>query len=210
MDGGWLLVLSFSRRFFFQLFFLWTNIPVHLYSPLRVLRRSIPTAVMRPFFILYKSLLREITLRCCERLHFDVARDYISIWIIQPAVRFYRRYEWTAEVYSFSRRFFFQLFFLAMKHPRLILLSATSSPLSPVYSYGAYASLPFFILYKSMLREITIQCCERLQIIVARDYNSMLREITIQCCERLHFIITRDYNSMLREITLVFELYNPP
>jgi hypothetical protein len=133
----------------------------------------------------------------------------------------------------FYRHFFFQLFFLAIKNPRLILLSATSSPLSPVYSYGGYATPPFFILYNSILREITIQCCERLQIIVARDYksllreitiqccerlqfnvardyNSMLREITIQCCERLHFIITRDYNSMLREITLVFELYNPP
>jgi hypothetical protein len=158
----------------------------------------------------YTSMLREITLRCCERLHFDVARDYISIWIIQPAVRFYRRYEWTAEVYSFSRPFFFQLFFLAIKNPRLILLSATSSPLSPVYSYGAYASLPFFILYNSMLREITIQCYERLQIIVAIDYNSMLREITLHHYERLQFNVARDYTSLLREITLVFELYNPP
>jgi hypothetical protein len=158
----------------------------------------------------YTSVLREITLRCCERLHFDVARDYISIWIIQPAVRFYRRYEWTAEVYSFSRPFFFQLFFLAMKHPRLILLSATSSPLSPVYSYGGYASLPFFILYKSMLREITIQCYERLHFVVTRDYKSLLREIILRCCERLQIIVTRDYTSLLREITLVFELYNPP
>ncbi len=142
----------------------------------------------------HASSLWEITLRCCSH--------YIRISIIQPAVTFYRRYEWTAEVYSFSRPFFFQLFFLAIKNPRPILLSATSSPLSPVYSYGAYASLPFFILYNSMLREITLRCYERLQIIVARDYTSVLREITIHHCEISRFIIARYHASSLREITL--------
>jgi hypothetical protein len=136
----------FSRRFFFQLFFLAINIPVQSYSPLRVLRRSILTAVMRPFpffhtlqfnvardynsmllrsrFIItryhasslwvitlhhyeisrfdvardYNSMLREITLRCYS--------DYIRIWIIQSAVSFYRRYEWTADVYSLDLSFF--------------------------------------------------------------------------------------------------------
>jgi hypothetical protein len=86
----------------------------------------------------------------------------------------------------FYRRFFFQLFFLAIKNPRPSLLSATSSPLSPVYSYGGYATPPFFILYKSLLREITLRCYERLQIIVARDYTSVLREITNHCCS--HYI----------------------
>ena len=90
----------------------------------------------------YASVLREITFRCCERLHFDVARDYNSISIIQSAVTFYRRYEWTADG-LFSRPFFFQLFFLAIKNPRPSLLSASrasrASRASPVYSYGAYA-----------------------------------------------------------------------
>jgi hypothetical protein len=39
-------VYSISRRLYFQLFFLFTNIPVQSYSSLRVLRRSILTAVM--------------------------------------------------------------------------------------------------------------------------------------------------------------------
>ena len=32
----------------------------------------------------------------------------------------------------------------------------------------------------------TNHCCERLHFDVARDYTSMLREITLRCCERLH------------------------
>jgi hypothetical protein len=172
----------------------------------------------------YNSMLREITLRHYEISRFIIARyhasslweitlrcysDYIRISIIQSAVRFDRRYEWTADG-LFSRPFFFQLFFLAIKNPRPILLSATSSPLSPVYSYGGYATPPFF---------------HTLQFIVARDYNSMLLRsrfiitryhasslwvITLHHYEISRFDVARDYNSMLREITLVFELYNPP
>jgi hypothetical protein len=107
MDGGWLLVLSFSRRFFFQPFFLAINIPVQSYSPLRVLRRSILTAVMRSFPFSYftnhccerlrfnvardyASMLREITLQCCERLRFNVARDYASM-LREITLRCYER-----------------------------------------------------------------------------------------------------------------------
>ena len=126
------LVLSFSRSLDVSIFnssFWLTNIPVHLYSPLRVLRRSILTALMRPLHFSY------FTIHCCERLHFGVTRDYnsmlreitlhhyeisrfiiardhaSSLWeitlrccshyirisIIQSAVTFYRRYEWTAD-----------------------------------------------------------------------------------------------------------------
>ena len=218
MDGGWLLVLSFSRRFFFQLFFLWTNIhrpsllsasrasPVDSYGGYATLLHTLQIIVARD----YTSMLREITLRCCERLHFVVTRDYISIWIIQPAVRFYRRYEWTAEVYSFSRslvlsfsrRFYFQLFFLVDKHPRPSLLSASRA--SPVDSYGAYATPPFFILYNSLLREITLRCYERLQFNVTRDYASSLRDITLHHCERSRFIIMRDYASVLLSLHSYF------
>jgi hypothetical protein len=116
-------VYSFSRRLYFQLFFLFTNIPVHLYSSRlrRRYRRSILTAVMLGlslhcyrvpgirwhnnrwlalwsrynaaglqllFYGLILSLW-EITLHCYS--------NYISIWIIQPAVRFYRRYDLTED-----------------------------------------------------------------------------------------------------------------
>jgi hypothetical protein len=107
----------------------------------------------------YKSILRDITNQSYEILHFGVARyhasslrwyhasslreitnhccsHYIRISIIQSAVTFYRRYEWTVDG-LFSRPFFFQLFFLAIKNPRPSLLSASRA--SPVYSYGAYA-----------------------------------------------------------------------
>jgi hypothetical protein len=79
MDGGWLLVLSFSRRFFFQLFFLWTNIhrssllsasrasPVDSYGGYATLLHTLQIIVARD----YTSMLREITLHCYS--------DYISI-----------------------------------------------------------------------------------------------------------------------------------
>ena len=89
------------------------------------------------------------------------------------------------------------------------LLFATSSLLSPVYSYGAYATFPFFTVdsiisrdYTSSFREITLHHFERLHFIISRDYTSLLREITLHCYERLHFNVSRDSKSMLREITL--------
>ena len=65
----------------------------------------------------YASLLREITHQSGERLRINLVRNYIRIWIIQSAVRFDRRYEWTADVYSISRRLYFQLFFLLTNIP---------------------------------------------------------------------------------------------
>ena len=117
---------------------------------------------------------------------------------------------------------FFNCSFWLTNILRPSLLFATSSPLSPVHSYGAYATFPFFTLdsiitrdYTSMLREIPNHCYERLRFIVVIDYTSTLREITLQHYERLHFNITRDYTSTLREIPnqcyerfpLVFQLY---
>ena len=207
MDGGGLLVLSFSRRFYFQLFFLLTNIPVHLYSPLRVLRRSILTALMRPLPFSY------FTIQCYERLRFVVTRDYISIWIIQPAVRFYRRYEWTAEVYSFSRSLVLSTFLFS-----IVLFGWQTSPSIFTLRFACFAG-------RFLRRLCDPSIFHTLQFIVTRDYKSLLREITIQCYERLRFIITRYHASSLREITLhhyerlrfgvalitiVFELYNPP
>jgi hypothetical protein len=191
MDGGWFILSTFL---FSTVLFGDKHPRLILLSASRASPvYSYGGYAFLPFFILYKSLLREITLQCCERLRFNVARDYasslweitlrcysdyISIWIIQSAVRFDRRYEWTADG-LFSRRFFFQLFFLAIKNPRPILLSASRA--SPVDSYGGYATPPFF---------------HTLQFNVTRDYNSMLREITLRCYERLQFNVARDYFSI--------------
>ena len=100
-----------------------------------------------------------------------------------------------------SRRFYFQPSLLVINIPggsaqrrrppvfnvyihRPSLLSATSSPLSPVHSYGGYAT-SLFIRLDSLLREIWIRWFERFGFIDLRDY----------CVN-----ITIDYNSMLREI----------
>ena len=65
----------------------------------------------------YESIWWEITHQSCEILRINLVIDYIRIWIIQSAVRFDRRYEWTADVYSISRRLYFQLFFLLTNIP---------------------------------------------------------------------------------------------
>ena len=178
-----------------------------------------------PFFTLdsiisrdYTSLLLEITFHHYERLHFIVVRDSksmlreipnqcyerLSISIIQPAVYIYRRYDLTEDSLDVS---LFNCSFWLTNILRPSLLFATSSLLSPVYSYGAYATFPFFTVdsiisrdYTSSFREITLHCYERLHFIVMRDYTSMFREIPNQCYERLHFIVMRDYTSMFREI----------
>ena len=49
--------------------------PVDSYGGYATLLHTLQIIVARD----YTSMFREITLRCCERLHFDVARDYISI-----------------------------------------------------------------------------------------------------------------------------------
>jgi len=92
-------------------------------------------------------MLREITLHCYERFHFNVMRDStsllreitphcyerLSISIIQPAVYIYRRYDLTEDSLDVS---FFNCSFWLTNLLRPSLLFATSSPLSPVYSYG--------------------------------------------------------------------------
>ena len=94
---------------------------------------------------------------------------------------------------GFSLRFFFQLFFLAIKHPRLILLSATSSPLSPVDSYGGYAILPFFHTLDFVIASDYASSLLRLRINLMRDYESIWWEITNQSDERLRINLMRDY-----------------
>jgi hypothetical protein len=173
MNGRRRFTRSLDLSFFNSSFWL-TNIPVHLYSPLRVLRRSILTALMRPLPFSY------FTIQCYERLRFVVTRDYISIWIIQPAVRFYRRYEWTAEVYSFSRSLDVSIFNCSFWLTNI-----------PVHLYS-----PLRVLRRSILTALMLPF--------------HFSYFTIQCYERLHFDVTRDYKTMLREITFVFELYNPP
>ena len=148
-------------------------------------------------------------------------------------------------VYSISRRLYFQLFFLAIKHPRPILLFASRA--SPVDSYGG-GSAPqrrllicrqtsAVYLYSPRLRRrfrrsiltagvpppndgclfvdkpppsistlrdfvaafaglFLRRLCDppffTLDSIITRDYSSSLREITLQCYERLQFNVTRD------------------
>ena len=55
--------------------------------------------------------------------------------------------------------------YLSTNLRRLSLLSATSSPLSPVHSYGAYATFPFYTL----------------DSFITRDFTSSLREISLHC-----------------------------
>jgi hypothetical protein len=60
---------------------------LYLYSPLRVLRRSILTALMRPSFFYFTLhhyerlyfIVIQITLHHYERLYFIVTRDYTSL-----------------------------------------------------------------------------------------------------------------------------------
>jgi hypothetical protein len=106
--------------------------------------------------------------------------------------------------------------YLSTNLRRLSLLSATSSPLSPVHSYGG-GSAPqrrllicrqtsAVYLYSPRLRRrfrrsiltalmrssffyFRFHHYERLLLIITRDYTSMLREITIQCYERLSILI---------------------
>ena len=89
----------------------------------------------------------------------NITRDYcvnVMRYLVfeshTPAVYIYRRYELTA--YSNLSTFLFSTFHIVDKHPRLSLLFATSSPLSPVYSYGG-GSAPndghLCLLYTSLL-----------------------------------------------------------
>ena len=110
------------------------------------------------------SLLWEITNQCYDRFIFNITIDSystlreihiqhyerFSIWITPHTSRlFYRRYELTN-----LSTFLFSTFPIGHTHPRPSLLSATSSPLSPVYSDGG-GSAPndghLCLLYTSLL-----------------------------------------------------------
>ena len=134
-------------------------------------------------------------------------RDSFSIWILPPAVYFYRRSELTEDVYILSTFLFQALLFGWQTSPSILTLRDFAAA-SPVYSYGAYATFPF--LYFRFHHH------ERLQIIITRDYKSLLLGLQIiitriptHYYERLHFIITRDYTSLLREITNHYLNYTP-
>ena len=125
---------------------------------------------------------------------FNITRDYcvnITRDLVfeshTPAVYFYRRYELTN-----LSTFLFSTLLFGHTHPRPSLLSTTSSPLSPVYSDGGYAT-SLFIRSDSLLREITLQCYERFMC-QHRD------RLMCQHYERFGFIVTRDLDSLLREI----------
>ena len=65
-------------------------------------------------------------------------------------------------VIQISQRFYFKLFFLVDNHPRLFLLSATSSLLSPVYSYGGYARVTSRLAKRERVKARSFaQCCNR-------------------------------------------------
>jgi hypothetical protein len=122
-------------------------------------------------------------------------RDSFSIWILPPAVYFYRRSELTEDVYILSTFLFQALLFGWQTSPSILTLRDFAAA-SPVYSYGAYATFPFYTLdfiitrdYTSLLREITNHYYERLQIIITRDFTSSSREISLHCYERLQIII---------------------
>jgi hypothetical protein len=117
------------------------------------------------------------------------------------AVHIHRRSEFTEDSLDVS---FFNLPFCPQTSPSILTLRDFVAA-SPVHSYGAYATFLFFTLdsfitrdYTSLLREITLHCYERLQIIITRDYKSLLlglyfivTRITLHCYERLHFIVSR-------------------
>jgi hypothetical protein len=89
-----------------------------------------------------------------------------------------------------SRRFYLQPSLLVINIRRPSLLSATLSPLSPVYSDGGYAT-SLFIRSDSLVREIWIRWFERL---LCQHYTidsySTLREIWIHCYNRFSIWIT--------------------
>jgi hypothetical protein len=70
--------------------------------------------------------------------------------------------------YSILSTFLFSTFPIGHTHPRPSLLSTTSSSLSPVHSYGGYAT-SLFIRLDSTLREIWIHCYERLHFNITID-----------------------------------------
>ena len=208
---------------------------LYLYSPLRVLRRYILTALMRPlpFFTLNSIITRDYT-SLLLRLHFIVTRDYtsllreitlhcyerLSIWIIQPAVYFYRRSDLT-------ERFIHSLDTLLRP---LSLLSASRA--SPVHSYGAFARLakrerveaPSNALCCSEWATVYFYRRSDLTERFIHSLDTLLRPLSLLSASRasrasraspvhsygayatfpfytLDSIITRYYTSLLREIT---------
>jgi hypothetical protein len=134
-------------------------------------------------------------------------RDSFSIWILPPAVYFYRRSELTEDVYILSTFLFQALLFGWQTSPSILTLRDFAAA-SPVYSYGAYATFPFLYFrfhhherFHFIVTRDSNSLLLGLQIIITRDYKSLLREITNHYYERLQIIITRDYKSLLREIT---------
>jgi hypothetical protein len=138
---------------------------------------------------------------------------FIRIWIIQSAVRFDRRYEWTAEVYSLDLSIFncsfcwqtspsiFTLRFACFAGRFLRRLCDPSSYFTN-QCYSDYTSMLLWLHF--VVTQITNQCCERLQFnvtqITLRCYERLhfvVTQITNQCCERLQFNVARDYTSLL-------------
>jgi hypothetical protein len=129
----------------------------------------------------------EITLHCYERLHFIVIE--ITLHCYSDSKSMLREIPLVFELYNppsiftvgmIWRRilstFLFSTFHFVHKHPRPFSLSATSSPLSPVHSYGAYATFPFYTLDSIITRDYT-SLLLGFQLIITRDYSSLLREI---------------------------------
>ena len=152
---------------------------------LRSLRHSILSRSFLHFERLQFIISRDFT-SLLLRFQLNVMSDSFSILIIQPAVYFYRRSDLTEDSLDVS---FFNLPFCPQTSPSILTLRDFVAA-SPVHSYGAYATFLFFTLdsfitrdYTSLLREITLHCYERLQIIITRDYKSLLLG--------LYFIVTR-------------------
>ena len=134
----------------------------------------------------YTSTLREIDIPHYERLHFTIMRDWYST-LREITLQHYQRllyyFNYTPAVYIYYR----SILTADLLFSRRTLLPRPSLPstLSPVYSYGAYATFPLFMRLIPTLWEIDILHYERLHSNITRDYIPTLREITLHHYEIL-------------------------
>ena len=152
------------------------------------------------------SSLWEITLHCYERLQINVTRDYASLlWEI--TLHCYERFPLVFQLYNPP-----SIFTVGMIWRRILSTFPFSTVLfgwqtSSVHLYSSRLrrrfrrSIPTALMRPSFFYT--------LDSVITRDYTSTLREITLQCYERLRFIVMRDYKSSLREIPFSISIIQP-
>jgi len=150
---------------YFQLFFLFTNIPVQSYSSLRVLRRSILTAGVPPpndgCLFVDKPPPSISTLR-----------DFVAAFA-GPFLRRLCDLPFLYVRFHHYERFHFIVIEITLHHYERLHFIVTRD-------YTSLLLRLHFIItrdYTSSLREITLHHYERLHFIITRDYTSSLREI---------------------------------